>query len=165
MPYKKVEIINQWSIDDFYVAGVSFTISDSPVCEQAWDEIVLFGFTVSERGGDSPETSTFDDTKSVLSDISGFSALNVAAVQDKHVSAQFMLIKPVSMTNFSVSSEDLIEMKNVDIRVLKRFFLCSLPSDAMYFLLGLRELIEVTKMAYVVYIHHDPHYSGTSMFD
>jgi hypothetical protein len=54
-----------------------------------------------------------------------------------------MLLKPISMTQFSISSEDVIEMKNVDIRLLKRFFLCSLPSDSIYFLLGTRELIEV----------------------
>lgn len=54
-----------------------------------------------------------------------------------------MLLKPISMTQFSVSSEDIIEMKNVDIRLLKRFFLCSLPNDSIYFLLGTRELIEV----------------------
>jgi hypothetical protein len=73
--------------------------------------------------------------------------------QDKQTNAQFMLLKPTTMTKYSISSEDIIEMKNVDIRFLKRFFLCSLPSDKMYFLLGTRELIEVS-YSYLSVISH-----------
>ncbi|KAI6191703.1 RING-type domain-containing protein [Aphelenchoides bicaudatus] len=100
LPYKKVEIINQWTIDDFFIAGVSFTISESPVCEQAWEEIVLFGFALNERtDSNNADNSFFDDTRSVFSDVSAFSTINV--MQDKQVSAQLMLIKPLSMTNYS----------------------------------------------------------------
>ncbi|KAI6244063.1 RING-type domain-containing protein [Aphelenchoides fujianensis] len=62
----------------------------------------------------------------------------------KKASAQLMLIKAVSMTQYSVTSEDTIGMRHADIRLLKRFFLCSLPSDSLYFLLGSRELIEAS---------------------
>jgi hypothetical protein len=65
LPFKKVEILYQWTLPDFYICGVSFTISDSPlVCEQLWDEIVLFGFLASERSDASEtDTSGFDETR------------------------------------------------------------------------------------------------------
>ncbi|KAI6209556.1 hypothetical protein M3Y96_00233500 [Aphelenchoides besseyi] len=65
--HKKVEIINQWTLPDFFISGISFTLSDSAsVCEQSWDEIVVFGFGLNENGESSQsdaETGGFDDTK------------------------------------------------------------------------------------------------------
>lgn len=64
MPYNKIEIINQWTISDFYIAGVSFTTPESQVCEQSWEEIVLFGFALNERTDSSEgDNSAFDDTR------------------------------------------------------------------------------------------------------
>ncbi|KAI6205472.1 hypothetical protein M3Y94_00795600 [Aphelenchoides besseyi] len=143
IPHKKVEIINQWSLSDFFISGISFTLSDpTSVCEQSWDEIVVFGFGLNENGESSQsdaETSGFDDTKSVYSDISNLTALNL---RHEQANAQLMLLKAVSMTQYTITSEDMIGMRHADIRLLKRFFLCSIPSDSLYFLLGSRELIE-----------------------
>nr|CAD2131331.1 unnamed protein product [Meloidogyne enterolobii] len=56
--------------------------------------------------------------------------------------AQLRLIKPISLQEYSLEAEDTIEMKNVNIKMLNRFGLVSLPLDDIYILAGPRETIE-----------------------
>ncbi|CAK5060137.1 unnamed protein product [Meloidogyne enterolobii] len=56
--------------------------------------------------------------------------------------AQLRLIKPISLQEYSLEAEDTIEMKNVNIKMLNKFGLVSLPLDDIYILAGPRETIE-----------------------
>lgn len=58
--------------------------------------------------------------------------------------AQVLLLKPIDVLNYSIGAEDSLEMRNANLRCLNKFALVGLPHDSLYFLLGTREIIEVS---------------------
>jgi len=74
-----------------------------------------------------------------LSTVSNFCCSNADAC-----SSQLLLIRPLSLQEYSIEAEDSIEMRNVNLKLLHRFSLCSLPMDDIYFILSPREAIEVS---------------------
>ncbi|CAD5229223.1 unnamed protein product [Bursaphelenchus okinawaensis] len=128
-----------WSIPDFYISGVSYTTNESSeASEQNWEEIVVFGLSIdtAEEGDDD----MIDDSVSVISDVSNMTAL--ATLAYKKTNAQLLLLKPVDMNHYTVIAEDTLDMRRSDLRCLNKFSLVALPSDATYFLMGSKELIE-----------------------
>ncbi|KAL3119667.1 hypothetical protein niasHT_006753 [Heterodera trifolii] len=147
LPVKHGQIVHKFTIPAFSIAGLSFTLpsvddlydqqttqilpSNSPpnsvknmqqIIESKY-ELVVFGIRANQEQS-SAETDASDQVRS------------------KPFSAQLLLLRPLSVQDFVLISEDTIEMRTVDLCVLPRFALCSLTPDNIFFLMGSREVIE-----------------------
>jgi hypothetical protein len=147
IPIKRVEVLHRLKLNNFHVAGVSFTIQPQPTTEKKerkWKEIVIFGIKLCENKRKSGDN--FDDTASAISGISTYSmAPSVMALQIKQnqqVSIELLLALPTDVDNYIIAAEDEISMKQSEQMFLRQFHLGAMAEDGVYYLLGPRELIE-----------------------
>ena len=76
--------------------------------------------------------------------ISEFSMTRSTVARVADASAELLLLSPLDATSFELVAADTLEMRHTRVANSKRFFLCSLPTEARYFLLGQSELIAVS---------------------
>uniref|UniRef100_A0A1I8BSP0 RING-type domain-containing protein n=1 Tax=Meloidogyne hapla TaxID=6305 RepID=A0A1I8BSP0_MELHA len=168
----KGQIIHRFTFNDFAIAGISFTTRSSygndevaaplphsihsptsQTSQSDWRELIIFGI---KKSGDTREPSLLNFTNCAINgelreEINNNNTKNNAPSstcsndfddQNSNFSAQLRLIKPISLQEYSLEAEDTIEMRNVNIKMLNRFGLVSLPLDDIYILGGPREAIE-----------------------
>jgi hypothetical protein len=109
----------------------------------SWRELIIFGI---KRCGNTRESSLLNiTTESTTSELKSNQASS-SFVDESTLPAycaQLLLLKPLSLHEYFLEAEDTIEMRNVNLKQLHRFTLCSLPLDDIYFILSPREAIEV----------------------
>uniref|UniRef100_A0A914QGA6 HECT domain-containing protein n=1 Tax=Panagrolaimus davidi TaxID=227884 RepID=A0A914QGA6_9BILA len=140
-----VAVLHRLKLNNFHVAGVSFTIqpqSTPEKKERKWKEIVIFGIKLRENKRKSGDN--FDDTASAIYGISTYSMAVMALQikQNQQVSIDLLLALPTDVDNYIIAAEDEISMKQSEQMFLRQFHLRAMAKDGVYYLLGPRELIE-----------------------
>lgn len=139
-PIKRIEIVHQFQLPNFHVAGVSFTVNPVRDGEKNWKEISLFGIKIVEQKSEK------NDSASTISQISGRSVpqsvMAVPVNPGQQLSVALLLILPSSVDKFIIAAEDDILMKQPEQTFLREFHLGAIPEDSVYYLLGPLELIE-----------------------
>uniref|UniRef100_A0A914GZH7 Vacuolar protein sorting-associated protein 41 homolog n=1 Tax=Globodera rostochiensis TaxID=31243 RepID=A0A914GZH7_GLORO len=146
LPVKHGQILHKFTIPAFFIAGLSFTL---PSADDLYDQKLIQ--TVPPNS--SPNSIKNIQTNETKCELVIFGVRDnqqhtsdeehpSEEVRSKPFSAQLLLLRPVSVQDYLLVSEDTIEMRNVDLNLLHRFTLCSLTSDDIFFLMGAREVIE-----------------------
>lgn len=133
LPNKLVEIRHIWEFPHHYAAGVSFTIPlivgskksllDLPI----WQELVLFC------------TSKLKNDENI--------SPNGREQEEEEIERPFqprvLLIEPLSLQDYSILTEDIIEMNECEKVMCHQYHLAGVSDENSYFLLSTHDMIQV----------------------
>ncbi|KRX47109.1 Vacuolar protein sorting-associated protein 41 -like protein [Trichinella murrelli] len=146
-PNKLVEVRFMWEFPDHFISGVSYTPCLLPHSQSRtgmrgnvkflprWQELILF--TLSMANSSNP--MNFGDCEL----FQRAAELELERPQYPRV----VLVETVNFQEFSVFSEDIIEMKDSEMLSCHQYHFSGLPGDQLYYLLGTKDLIQMRRFS------------------